>query len=284
MPEPLIRSISDTARWVAYHRATESARPDAIFRDPYAGRLAGERGKLIARELHQNDWAIAVRTYLFDKAIREMLARGQVDVVINLAAGLDSRPYRLDLPPSLQWVEIDLPEILTSKQEELAAETPKCKLEVLKENLADQSRRREVFSDLNRRGQNIMVMSEGLLIYLDEDKVTSLAADLHSQPQFRYWLVEVMSPVVIQWVNRRWRHHFEAANSLMSFAPTDWRKFFSDRGWEVVNFENLAQTAKDVHRAPAIMRLSSFVTSFFPKLQQKQTRLWETGVALLRRA
>jgi len=284
MTEPLIRSISDTARWVAYHRATESARPDAIFRDPYAGRLAGERGKLIAGRLHENDWAIAVRTYLFDKAIREILSRGSVDMVINLAAGLDSRPYRLDLPPSLQWVEIDLPEILTSKQKELAAETPKCKLDVLKEDLADQSRRREVFSDLNRRGQNIMVMSEGLLIYLDEDKVTSLAADLHSQPQFRYWLVEVMSPVVIQWVNRRWRHHFEAANSLMSFAPTDWRKFFSDRGWEVVNFANLAEAAEDVHRAPMLMRLSRFVTSFFPKLQQKQTRLWETGVALLRRA
>jgi O-methyltransferase involved in polyketide biosynthesis len=65
MPEPLIRSISDTARWVAYHRATESDRPDAIFRDPHAHSLAGERGELIGRKLKDNAWAIAVRTYSF---------------------------------------------------------------------------------------------------------------------------------------------------------------------------------------------------------------------------
>ena len=75
MPEPLIRSISDTARWVAHHRATESDRPDAIFRDPHARSLAGERGELIGRKLNANAWAIAVRTYLFDKAIRGLLSR-----------------------------------------------------------------------------------------------------------------------------------------------------------------------------------------------------------------
>ena len=39
-----IDNISDTARWVAVYRAQETARPDAIFRDPFAERLAGERG------------------------------------------------------------------------------------------------------------------------------------------------------------------------------------------------------------------------------------------------
>ena len=64
MHEPLVRSISDTANWVAYHRATESDRRDALFRDPYARRLARERGELLGRKLHENAWAIAVR-YIF---------------------------------------------------------------------------------------------------------------------------------------------------------------------------------------------------------------------------
>lgn len=70
MSEPLIRSVSDTAHWVAFHRATESDRKDHIFDDPYARSLAGERGALIGRKLRENAWAIAMRTYLFDNEIR----------------------------------------------------------------------------------------------------------------------------------------------------------------------------------------------------------------------
>jgi O-methyltransferase involved in polyketide biosynthesis len=45
----LIRNVSDTARLVALDRAVESERPDALFRDPFARRLAGERSARIAK-------------------------------------------------------------------------------------------------------------------------------------------------------------------------------------------------------------------------------------------
>lgn len=288
MTEPLIRSVSDTARWVAFHRATESDRPDAVFRDPYARRLAGERGELIARTLHQNAWAIATRTYLFDKAVRSLLASEPpdepIDMIVNLASGLDSRPWRMELPPSLQWVEIDLPEIMDSKRQLLANEKPVCRLEMITANLADLDRRKVLFSELNARAQNIMVMSEGLLLYLDEEKVTSLSADLLAQPNVHYWLVEIASPRVVDFVNRRWRRHFEAANALMSFAPADWRTFFKERGWELVHFDNLAETAAKINRAPAMMRFFQFIARVFPAWQEKQAKSWESGVALLRRS
>jgi O-methyltransferase involved in polyketide biosynthesis len=51
MDEPLIRDISDTARWMAVFRARETDREDAIFRDPFARALAGERGERIASAL-----------------------------------------------------------------------------------------------------------------------------------------------------------------------------------------------------------------------------------------
>jgi methyltransferase (TIGR00027 family) len=283
MVEPLIRSVSDTARWVAYHRATESDRPDSIFRDRYARRLAGERGELIGRKLRENAWGVAVRTYLFDNAIRSLLQREPVEMVVNLAAGFDSRPYRLDLPSFLQWVEVDLSEIVDTKRQILRSEKPVCKLETITENLGDEVRRRALFSNLNQRAQHIMVMSEGLLVYLDEEKVTSLSADLRAQPSFHYWLVEVTSPRALDWINRRWRHHFKAANALMAFAPSDWRKFYSERGWEVIDFEDLSQTALKMNRQPPIMRAYRFIGRAFPDWFQKQVRLWESGVALLRR-
>jgi methyltransferase (TIGR00027 family) len=284
MPEPLIRSISDTARRVAFHRATESERPDPIFRDPYARRLAGERGELIARRLHQNYWAITVRTYLFDHAIGSLLSKEPIDMMVNLAAGLDSRPYRLDLPSGLRWVEVDLPEIVDAKREMLSGETPHCQLEVTTQYLGDQPQRRALFAQLNQRAERIAVMSEGLLTYLDDEKVTSLAEDLHAQDHFRYWVAEVISPAVLDWINRKWGHHFEAANSPMRFAPADWRRFYRDRGWEPVDFNDMAFTAWKVNREPGMMKVLRILGQVFPGWGEKQKKMWESGVALLRRA
>lgn len=101
--EPLVRNVSDTARWVAVYRAQESARADALFRDPYADRLAGERGRAIAAKVPgpgRSGWPMVVRTRLMDDLVMTSLAEG-CDRVINLAAGFDTRPYRMSLPASL---------------------------------------------------------------------------------------------------------------------------------------------------------------------------------------
>src|SRR5438045_8654783 len=119
MSEQIFRNISDTAIWSAMYRAEESERPDAFFHDPYARRLAGGRGEAIQSTLasqKKNAWAWITRTIMFDRFISEQIADG-VDVVINLAAGLDARPYRMPLPPSLRWYEVDLPPIIEYKSE-----------------------------------------------------------------------------------------------------------------------------------------------------------------------
>src|ERR1700761_2564405 len=93
-----IHDISDTARWVAVYRARESARPDAVFRDPFAERLAGDRGKQIAAAIPfaaKNSWPFGARTWLIDRLVSEQVANGGIELVINLAAGLDARPYRM---------------------------------------------------------------------------------------------------------------------------------------------------------------------------------------------
>jgi methyltransferase (TIGR00027 family) len=101
--QPLIRNISDTALWVAVFRARETERNGALFRDPYARKLAGERGEQIAKSMQAGqryEWPYTARTVRFDQIISEQIKQG-ADMVINLAAGLDTRPYRMDLPSSL---------------------------------------------------------------------------------------------------------------------------------------------------------------------------------------
>jgi len=108
-----IENVSDTARWVAAYRAMETRRRDAIFNDPFAERLAGERGARMAAGMpRKRDAAssMAIRTAVIDEIVRELA--GGVDLVVNLAAGLDARPWRLELPARLRWIDVDLPEIL----------------------------------------------------------------------------------------------------------------------------------------------------------------------------
>src|SRR3954471_8067635 len=88
-----IKNVCDTARWVAVYRANETARPDAIFHDPYADRLAGEHGERIVATLPggaQMSWAIVVRTKVMDDMILDRVLRHNADVVLDLAAGLDA--------------------------------------------------------------------------------------------------------------------------------------------------------------------------------------------------
>ena len=135
----VVRNISDTARWAAYFRAEETKRPDAIFRDPFAERLCGQHGVDIANTIpdgNKHAWAWVTRTYLFVDFLTRELQQG-VYLVLNLAAGLDARPYRMQLPSSLRWIEIDLPPLFAYKEEVLKVEKPVCKLERIPLDLAD---------------------------------------------------------------------------------------------------------------------------------------------------
>jgi hypothetical protein len=177
MNDPLIRDISDTARWMAVYRARETRRSDAVFRDPFAKALAGERGEQIAKSTgfgEENDWPFVARTYLFDQIITTVAVGA--DLILNLAAGLDTRPYRMDLPSSLRWVEVDLPEILDYKEAILGDAKPACTVERVRLDLSNSDARRGLFARLGRSAANVLVISEGLVIYLMPAEVAALAA------------------------------------------------------------------------------------------------------------
>jgi O-methyltransferase involved in polyketide biosynthesis len=74
--------VSDTARWVAVYRALESERPDALFHDPFAARLAGDLGHRMAAEmpaqLRRNAWPMVVRTRVIGDLIDTSIAEGPI--------------------------------------------------------------------------------------------------------------------------------------------------------------------------------------------------------------
>ncbi|MHB8500458.1 MAG: class I SAM-dependent methyltransferase [Candidatus Acidiferrales bacterium] len=278
--EPLIRNVSDTARWVAVYRARETERPDAHFRDPFARRLAGERGEQIAQSMplgRNNDWSMITRTCLGDDLINEQIQQG-VDMVINLAAGLDARPYRMQLPPELKWIEVDLPEILSYKEEILRDEKPVCALERIRLDLSNAAARRELFAQLGRRASKALIISEGLLIYLNADDVAGLAKDLAAPPSFQSWILDIASPGLLRMLAKKMATQLNHA-APFKFAPPEGPSFFVPYGWKPVDVRSLLKNAARLKRLSFFMSLIALL----PETEKsRRDRPW-SGVCLLKK-
>jgi methyltransferase (TIGR00027 family) len=280
-----ITHVSDTARWVALYRAMESERRDALFRDPYARRLAGEQGEAILRGMKQGRrwaWPMIVRTAVMDEIILRAITRDGVDTVLNLAAGLDARPYRLPLPPTLRWVDVDLPDILTYKEQQLAGETPSCAVEFAKVDLRDAAARRALFAGVAASARRVLVVTEGLLIYLTPEQVADLAKDLAAQRAFRWWLIDIASPLLLQWMQRTWGKTATAGNAAFIFAPAEDTKFFAPYGWREVEYRNTMDEGIRLKRVPKMMFFWRILGLFASRARKEQFKRF-SGIVLLER-
>lgn len=280
--EATIRNISDTAVWAAIYRARETQRPNALFRDPFAKRLTGERGEQVAAVMKSQDkheWAWVMRTVLFDGFIAEQVAQG-ADMVVNLAAGLDARPYRMPLPSSLQWVEVDLPGILDHKEEILRGEKPACALERVRLDLSDVSGRRDLFRRLGEAAKKALLITEGLLIYLTAEEAWSLAEDLAVPPSFQRWVLDIVSPGLLRLLQREVGATLEEARAPLKFGPPEGPAFFVRHGWRPAAVRSPLKEAARVKRLPLMLRLFAIL----PESSGPQgNRPW-SGICLLEKA
>jgi len=256
-----VRNISDTALWVAVYRARETERPDAAFRDPFARRLAGERGEAISATmpmLNRQLWSFTARTMLFDRYIEREVRQG-ADMVINLAAGLDARPYRMPLPPALKWIEVDLPGIFDYKEQILGTERPVCALERVRLDLADVPARRALFEDLGSKAARVLILSEGLLIYLATEEVAALAEDLARVPSFQRWAFDLQSPGLLRMAQRATGAQLSQARATMKFAPAEGPPWFERYGWKPIEVGSYLKEAARMKRLRFGMRLMALL-------------------------
>lgn len=279
-----ISNISDTARWVAAFRARESERPDALFRDPFARQLAGARGFELAQQLRgavQLAWTMAVRTRVLDEMLLEAVHREAVDAVVNLAAGLDTRPLRLQLPRELTWVEADLPGIFDHKEEVLGGAPASCRLERVRVDLADDGARRELLARIGRDFRRAVVLTEGLLVYLPEPAVANLARELHAQPGVAHWMMDLVGDRSLHAVKLLWNSDLAQGNARMQFGPKGGARWFEQFGWRVHREALFADEGARLRRGVA-NQLWGRVNRFVPQ-PLRRVLLDGTGLAWLAR-
>ena len=314
--------VAATARWVAAERARESARPDALFTDPLADRLAGEPGRALAAWMRGDSQfespTLPVRTRFFDDAVLAAVGRARArptavaqlghptptgsqpprppaagrrptrppaarhhpptdpppptsrppktrppttrppatypptthpstrprptsrprdrppaDQVVVLAAGMDARAYRLDLPAELAWFELDRPALLAVKERELAEVVPRCRRYAIGCDLAEDWPAALLGAGFDPARPAVWLV-EGLLAYLDGDlvellldRLTALAApgshllcdpigkSLLASPWMRPYLAKLAD------AGMAWRFGTERPEELL--VPRGWR-------------------------------------------------------------
>lgn len=286
-----MNKISETAYLVAMYRAIESERPDALFQDPFARLLAGGQGELLVAMLGDKEQAaniIATRTYVIDRMIEQLVRSHQIDTVVNLGAGLDTRPYRLSLPRSLRWIEVDLPDILIYKEDKLQYQQPVCSLKRVQLDLSNLKLRKTLFAEINATATEVLVLTEGLLSYLPEAQVSSLSEDLQREPNFRWWLFELISAFGMQkfpllWREKIFNQYFSENNtSVFLFAPEHGLDFFHQRGWKTSEFHSIWQESRRLKRGVRFAAFLEFLMRWFAK-QYWRAIDQRIGIALFER-
>jgi methyltransferase (TIGR00027 family) len=281
-----MKNIVDTAYLVAMYRALESERVDALFHDPYARLLAGGKGAMLVEVLGEKEKitnAIALRTRLIDEQIEKLVESKKIDTVVNLAAGLDTRPYRLKLPASIRWIEVDFGEILTEKEQKLALAKPICTLERIRLDITDIAERKRLFADIAKNSKQALVITEGLLSYLSEPQVASIATDIYEQSNLNWWLFELEAADTLQnydkiYARRIFDQYFASGNKTLLFAPTEGISFFQKFGWRVA--ESLC-VWKELRRLKRQVKLAWLVEALMKLSQTHQDIQRQSSVVLL---
>jgi methyltransferase (TIGR00027 family) len=214
-----ITHVSDTALMVAACRALEFDAPDGFVRDPFAGRLAGERGMAILEATPRPEimrFGIAVRSRFIDELLLDALAGGRIATVLSVGCGLDARPWRLELPPELRWIEVDFAEMLDYKDALMAGETPHCRRERLVADVTDPAQRQAIFAAAG--SEPSLMITEGLLMYLPAGSVEALAAEARRETGIEQWISDIMTAAfgrAIQLDRNRPVQNVQAPDALM---------------------------------------------------------------------
>lgn len=174
-------AIGRTALLTAAERARESGRSDRLFDDPLATVLAGEEGAALLESAPPGSTSrvMSIRTRFFDDWVLGLAGRNVRQVVV-VAAGMDTRAFRLAWPPATILWELDRPDLLGIKQDLLrgAGAEAACDRRQVAVDLGADSWPDALSEAGFRPHLPSAWLVEGLLVYLGSEQVTHLLGQI----------------------------------------------------------------------------------------------------------
>lgn len=228
--------LSSTAYWMASVRAREHEREDRLIRDPWAAALAGEEGMAwIANRSAESVVPILIRTRYFDDFLQRITHEHGILQVVLLAAGLDTRAFRLCWPEGTAVFELDQPSILTYKEQILHAANAQsaCARQVIGVDLTAPWVDELLSHGFDPQRPSVWLL-EGFLFYLVNEIIRQLLDEVANLASPGSWMgfdvvnsVMLTSPLTQKWLEMQ-------AQSGAPWIGTmdDPVAFLAQRGWE----------------------------------------------------
>jgi O-methyltransferase involved in polyketide biosynthesis len=166
--------VQETMFLTPYGRALDSRAPHPILGDKMTDEIVGKidydftRLKLGSSIVVQ----IALRAKMLDKVVRRFVADHPDAVVLDLGAGLDDRMFRVAPPPTVDWYDVDLPEVIALRRSVLPEHA---QAHAIGASLTDSHWLDQISAD-----RPTMIVADGLLAFLTEEDIISLLTRLTS--------------------------------------------------------------------------------------------------------
>lgn len=198
-----LSGVAESLLIMLYIRALESQRPDGLIKDEQAVALARQmdqdflRNKL-ARIDETTQVAIILRNRQFDCCARDFLVRCPEAVVVHIGCGFDSRFERVaERFGKVEWYDLDLPDVIELRRQLIGGE--KERYHLLACSVLDRAWLDAVST---YRQRPFLFLAEGVLMYLTETQVKSLAFTLKKNFPGAELVFDAFSPFFV-WANNR---------------------------------------------------------------------------------
>ncbi|RFU86796.1 SAM-dependent methyltransferase [Streptomyces triticagri] len=262
--------VSYTAQWMAAARALESQRADALYNDPYAKQLAEPKGFELIDHYDGSGILpfISIRTRYLDDAIKDLLADGTVKQVVLIAAGMDTRAFRLDWPDDVTVYEVDHGPLIEEKQRRLDAlgAEPAVERRPVKADLTS-----TWLPDLEAAGfdrtQPTLWIAEALTFFLTDEQAAGLLQLLASAsaPGSRLSFDILGKTLLRNPFNRRFLQKLADDGTPWIFGSDRPEEFVGANGWTVTDVKEPGQAGAGEGRWPYEVQ---------PRDRKGASRLW----------
>jgi methyltransferase (TIGR00027 family) len=238
-----LAAIARTARWTAAVRAHESTRAnDRLFCDPWATDLAGADGEawwqgLAPQQREGSAVFQAIRTRFFDELLLRVTGHEHLRQMVLLAAGLDTRAFRLAWPKGTRLFELEQPQVLDEKARLLAeaGATATCERIPVGVDLAEPSWSQRLRSAGFAPQERSVWLLEGFLFYLSEGDVLQVLDQVSALAASGSWIgFDVMNQAMLTSPWRRdWQEEMRRLGVPQRSAMDEPEAVLGPRGWRV---------------------------------------------------
>lgn len=186
---PELAGVSETMLWGLHNRASEARRADGALTDPVCVRIHDAIDYDFVRHFGDAQGSLSVRAAEIDRVIRRWLESHPDGLVVSLGEGLETQAWRVD-NGRMRWLSVDLPDAIRIREVFLQ---PTDRFSHMSVSAHDPA-----WMDAVDLSSGVFIVAQGLLMYLEPEKVRRLLSDIAD----RFPGAEMVFDVVPRWFSR----------------------------------------------------------------------------------